>query len=111
MIELTKQNVCKDINRLLLLLEDFEKLDLRGRISGDDSKIVVGINKLADIINQILSENKSNGLTLEESSKILLSNVNTLNQSSGEFSIFDDDDKELASTTIEEWMTYEGDDF
>ena len=33
------------------------------------------------------------------------------NQSSGEFSIFDDDDKELASTTIEEWMTYEGDDF
>ena len=29
------------------------------------------------------------------------------NQSSGEFSIFDDDDKELASTTIEEWMTYE----
>ncbi len=39
----------------------------------DDGKIVVGINKLADIINQILSENKSNGLTLEESSNILLS--------------------------------------
>ncbi len=33
------------------------------------------------------------------------------NQSSGEFSIFDDDDKELARSTIEEWMTYEGDDF
>ena len=82
MIEITKQNVCKDINKLLLLLEDFEKLDFRGRISGDDGKIVVGINKLADIINQILSENKSNGLTLEESSKILLSNVNTLSQSS-----------------------------
>ena len=33
------------------------------------------------------------------------------NQSSGEFFIFDDDDKELANATIEEWMTYEGDDF
>ena len=33
------------------------------------------------------------------------------NQSSGEFFIFDDDDKVLANATIEEWMTYEGDDF
>lgn len=33
------------------------------------------------------------------------------NQNSGELSIFDDDDKELANTTIEEWMTYESDDF
>ncbi|WP_018668817.1 hypothetical protein [Bacteroides gallinarum] len=33
------------------------------------------------------------------------------NQSSGEFFIFDDDDKELANATIEEWTTYESDDF
>lgn len=33
------------------------------------------------------------------------------NQNSGEFSLFDDDDRELATTTIEEWMTYESDDF
>ncbi|MDO4164596.1 MAG: hypothetical protein Q4D56_09470 [Bacteroides sp.] len=33
------------------------------------------------------------------------------NQSSGELSIFDDEDKELANATVEEWMTYEGDDF
>lgn len=33
------------------------------------------------------------------------------NQNSGEFYIFDDDDKELANVTIEDWMTYEGDDF
>lgn len=32
-------------------------------------------------------------------------------QSSGELSIFDDDDDELANTTIEEWMTYDSDDF
>lgn len=34
-----------------------------------------------------------------------------LNQNSGELSIFDDEDEELANTSIEEWMTYEGDDF
>lgn len=33
------------------------------------------------------------------------------NQNTGELSIFDDEDKELACITIEEWMTYEGDDF
>lgn len=33
------------------------------------------------------------------------------NQNSGELSIFDDEDEELVNTTIEEWMTYEGDDF
>lgn len=33
------------------------------------------------------------------------------NQNSGEFYIFDDDDKELANVTIEDWMTYEADDF
>lgn len=32
-------------------------------------------------------------------------------QGTGEFTAYNDDDEELASTTIEEWMTYEGDDF
>lgn len=33
------------------------------------------------------------------------------NQNSGELFIFDDEDQRLASTTIEEWTTYDGDDF
>ncbi|MCD8092562.1 MAG: hypothetical protein LUF01_06935 [Bacteroides sp.] len=33
------------------------------------------------------------------------------NQNSGELSVFDDEDEELANVTIEEWMTYDGDDF
>ncbi|AVM53513.1 hypothetical protein JN06_00734 [Bacteroides zoogleoformans] len=33
------------------------------------------------------------------------------NQNSGELSVFDDEDEELINTTIEEWTTYEGDDF
>lgn len=33
------------------------------------------------------------------------------NQSSGELSIYDDEDSELAQTTIDEWCNYEEDDF
>lgn len=33
------------------------------------------------------------------------------NPNSGELSIFDDDDKELATATIKEWTAYEGDNF
>lgn len=33
------------------------------------------------------------------------------NQNSGELTVFDDEDEELANTTIEEWLTYDGDDF
>lgn len=33
------------------------------------------------------------------------------NQNSGELSVFDDEDEELAQTTIEEWTSYGGDSF
>jgi methyl-accepting chemotaxis protein len=45
-------------------------------------RLVIGINGLQDSITQMLVENKSNGLTLEDSSKILLTNVDNLNASS-----------------------------
>lgn len=33
------------------------------------------------------------------------------NPNTGELRVFDDEDKELSFVTIEEWLTYEGDDF
>ena len=33
------------------------------------------------------------------------------NQTSGELTLFDDDDNEMASTVIEEWVAYENNDF
>ena len=45
-------------------------------------RLVIGINGLQGSITQMLVENKSNGLTLEDSSKTLLSNVDKLNASS-----------------------------
>ncbi|MDD2895180.1 MAG: methyl-accepting chemotaxis protein [Aliarcobacter sp.] len=47
-------------------------------------RLVTGINTLQNSITQMLVENKTNGLTLDESSNILLVNVDKLNQSSNE---------------------------
>ena len=84
MLEVTKTNVCSDINKVVDVLENFAKLNFTKKIENDNGKVASGINQLATIINQMLAENKSNGLTLEESSNLLLTNVNKLNLSSNE---------------------------
>jgi methyl-accepting chemotaxis protein len=53
-------------------------------IHGDFYILFEGINKLQENITAMLIENKSNGLTLDESSDILLSNVDSLNINSTE---------------------------
>ena len=51
----------------------------------EDFKLVFeGVNSLQKTITEMLIENKSNGLTLDESSNILLENVDKLNISSNE---------------------------
>ncbi|QKF67877.1 MCP-domain signal transduction protein [Arcobacter venerupis] len=74
--------VCTNINDISFALEKYSKLDFTHRIKGCSSEVTVGLNKLADIINDMLVENKSNGLTLQSSSNILMSNVETLSSSS-----------------------------
>ena len=76
--------VCTNINDISFALEKYAKLDFTHRIVSCNSELTVGLNKLADIINEMLVENKSNGLTLDESSNILLGNVDKLNISSNE---------------------------
>ena len=60
-----------------LHLENIEK-------NGVFDTFIQGINTLRDSITTMLIENKKNGLTLGESSTILMSNVNTLNSNSNE---------------------------
>jgi methyl-accepting chemotaxis protein len=60
------------------------KLQTNDEHGGVFERLVVGINTLQNSITQMLVENKTNGLTLDESSNILLSNVDKLNQSSNE---------------------------
>ena len=75
-----------------IILEKYAKLNYTETLnmhSNDEKggvfeRLVVGINALQNSITQMLVENKTNGLTLDESSNILLNNVDKLNQSSNE---------------------------
>ncbi|MFA6741021.1 MAG: methyl-accepting chemotaxis protein [Arcobacteraceae bacterium] len=84
MLENTSKNVGQDINKIIRVLDSFAKLDFRDKVENDSGIVSEGLNNLAQIINEMLVENKSNGLTLDESSNILLENVNRLNISSNE---------------------------
>ena len=76
--------ICTNVNDISYALEKYAKLDFTHRIKGCNSGVTVGLNNLADIINSMLVENKSNGLTLDVSSEILLNNVDILNKNSNE---------------------------
>jgi methyl-accepting chemotaxis protein len=74
-----------DLNKISDALDSFQKLNFTHRINGNDlGDVAKGLNALANVVNDMLVENKSNGLTLDESSNILLVNVDKLNQSSNE---------------------------
>ncbi|WP_419770038.1 MAG: methyl-accepting chemotaxis protein [Candidatus Marinarcus sp.] len=84
MLDVTTHNVCEDINKITRVLDSFAKLDFRDRVENDVGTVAKGLNNLADIINSMLLENKINGLTLDESSHVLLDNVDKLNASSND---------------------------
>jgi len=82
LLEVVSTKVDEDLNRISDALNYFQKLDFTHRIEGNLGEVSVGLNNLADIINDMLSENKANGLTLDESSDVLLKNVDLLNANS-----------------------------
>jgi methyl-accepting chemotaxis protein len=84
MLDNLETNIGKDTNIILDVLAQYGKLDFRPNIANAKGKVEVAINDLAKIINQMLAENKQNGLTLDESSNILLKNVDILNKNSTE---------------------------
>ena len=87
MIVATKQH----FSNMNLVLEEYANFDYRKELiiqgiekGGVFETLVTDINALRDSINTMLSDNKSNGLTLESSSHTLLSNVDTLSKASNE---------------------------
>lgn len=84
--ELNKE-MKKNIDVVLKVLSEFSnykylsKLDTKN-VYGDFNTLFKGINKLQETITAMLIENKANGLTLDESSNILLENVDRLNTNS-----------------------------
>ncbi|WP_458410891.1 methyl-accepting chemotaxis protein [Aliarcobacter butzleri] len=82
-------NLEHNIDNVLEILEEYSNYNYINSISTEDLKehllkLANGVNSLGSSITTILKENKSNGLTLENSSNILLSNVDKLNTSSSE---------------------------
>ena len=79
MLEEIKSNVATDINKLNVAFDKFKALDFSYRIPNAVGKTSIGLNELANIINDMLYNNKDIGITLQNSSKSLLTNVDTLN--------------------------------
>ncbi len=79
-----EHTIARDINVLLNVLEKFKNKDYTARFPEPYATVAITINELGDVICDILTENKSNGLTLDESSNILIQNVDKLNISSNE---------------------------
>ncbi|MGA1941157.1 methyl-accepting chemotaxis protein [Arcobacter sp. YIC-310] len=84
MLEILNTNVCGSTNKLFDVLCSYSRLDFTDKIYSDNGKIALALNEVAELITQMLIENKKNGLTLENSAKSLLENVNILNVSSNE---------------------------
>jgi len=82
MLEEIKSNIATDINKINLALNKFKELDFTHRIPEAFGKTSIGLNDLANTINKMLYDNKETGLTLQKSSSLLLTNVDTLNNAS-----------------------------
>ncbi|WP_026804088.1 methyl-accepting chemotaxis protein [Aliarcobacter lanthieri] len=82
-------NLEHNIDNVLNILEQYStynylnKIDQKG-LKEHLLKLATGVNHLGDSITQMLIDNKSNGLTLDKSSNLLLANVDKLNLSSNE---------------------------
>jgi len=82
-------NLENNIDNILNILEQYSNYNYLNKIPTKDLKehllkLSTGVNDLGSSITSMLVENKSNGLTLDESSNILLENVDKLNDSSTE---------------------------
>ena len=73
-----------DTQKILDVLDDYSNMNFTKKIEKEDAKLVNSLNEITDLISKILRENKSSGLTLDESSNVLLGNVDKLNISSNE---------------------------
>ena len=84
MLDIMAENICGDVKKIQCALEKFQKLDFTHRISNPTGKTSQGLNALAEIINKMLVDNKTNGVTLQDNANELLNNVQKLSTASNE---------------------------
>ncbi|WP_321468530.1 methyl-accepting chemotaxis protein [Halarcobacter sp.] len=78
------KTVADDLNAIKKALNEYQKLNFTFRIENTKGETAEGLNTLANIINEMLVDNKTNGLTLQNSASTLLINVDKLSNSSNE---------------------------
>ena len=81
------ENIETNIDNVLNVLEQYSNSNYMNKVKTQGIKehllkLANGVNTLGDAITVILLENKKNGLTLGQSSDVLLTNVNKLNNNS-----------------------------
>ncbi|QKF82825.1 methyl-accepting chemotaxis protein [Halarcobacter ebronensis] len=79
-----EQTIASSIPKLLEVLEKFKDEDFTSRFPKANSKVSQAINELGEVISKLLNNSFNVGKTLEESSDVLINNVNELNISSSE---------------------------
>ena len=84
MLDNLNKSVGTNINDTLNTLNNFAKLNFINTINNDGSKISNSLQNVQKLVTEMLVENKTNGITLQESSNTLLSNVDELTKSSNE---------------------------
>jgi len=84
MLETLENNIGKDTNIILDVLASLSNQNFEKNISNAQGKIENSINDVIKLINEMLVDNKKNGLTLDSSANLLLGNVDKLNTSSNE---------------------------
>ncbi|RXJ99111.1 methyl-accepting chemotaxis protein [Arcobacter sp. CECT 8986] len=84
MLSVMSKAISNDLNKIKTALEEFQKLNFTHRIENATGETVEGLNGLANIINDMLVNNKTNGITLQNSASTLLENVDILSKSSNE---------------------------
>ena len=87
MLEIMAKNVTEDLNTISKALTHYQKLDFTYRIKNQTGETANGLNSLAEIINDMLIDNKSTGIALDISSDILLENVDILNKNANQSAV------------------------
>ncbi len=82
MLEVMNTTIGGSVNKITNVLDSYSNLDFTNNITNAQGKVETNILNVGEMITKMLSENKVNGLTINNSSKLLLENVDILNTSS-----------------------------
>ena len=84
LVDTLGQLLGNDMNQIIEVLDAYTHKDFTKKVENENAKLVKILNEVTELVSTILRENKSNGISLDKSSNILLSNVDKLNISSNE---------------------------